>query len=163
MRMACAYHECSVCMCVCTCVCTACAQRVHSVCTALHEAPTSPTLQSPSHVLECIRRRVHSYKMAELLSAAAADFVGGMLQTDERRRWESALGARSASFFVGVPWEAVLSRTAAAPYVPSLRGPADTGNFSYADLRRHGDGDGDGDGGEPEDQGARHHAAWVAF
>ena len=47
--------------------------------------------QSPAHVLGCIARRVHTYKMAEQLSAAAADFVGGMLQTDERRRWEAAL------------------------------------------------------------------------
>jgi len=117
--------------------------------------------QSPAHVLECIARRVHTYKMAEQLSAAAADFVGGMLQTDERRRWEAALGARSAAFFAGVPWDAVPSRTATAPYVPDLRGPADTSNFSYADLRT--DGDGDGDGEDLEDRGARHHAAWEAF
>ena len=101
--------------------------------------------------------------MAEHLSAAAADFVGGMLQTDERRRWEAALGVRSSAFFAGVPWEAVLSRAATAPYVPSLRGPADTSNFSYADLRTD-DGDGGGaDGEELEDRGARHHAAWEAF
>ena len=103
--------------------------------------------------------------MAEHLSAAAADFVGGMLQTDERRRWEAALGVRSSAFFAGVPWEAVLSRAATAPYVPSLRGPADTSNFSYADLRRHGDGDSDGDSDDEdlEARGARHHAAWDAF
>ena len=82
-----------------------------------------------------------------------------MLQTDERRRWEAALGARSALFFEGVPWEAMPSRTATAPYVPELRGPADTSNFSYADLRTSGGGGGDG----PEDGGARHHAAWEAF
>ena len=50
-------------------------------------------------------------------------------------------------------------RTATAPYVPELRGPADTSNFSYADLRTSGAGGGDG----PEDGGARHHAAWEAF
>ena len=85
--------------------------------------------------------------------------MGGMLQTDERRRWEAALGARSALFFAGVPWEAMPSRTATAPYVPELRGPADTSNFSYADLRPSGG----GGGGGPEDGGARHHAAWEAF
>ena len=78
---------------------------------------------------------------------------------DRLRASEAALGARSALFFAGVPWEAMPARTATAPYVPELRGPADTSNFSYADLRTSGGGGGDG----PEDGGARHHAAWEAF
>ena len=106
----------------------------------------------------CIQRRVHTYKMAEYLSAAAAEFVCGMLQCDERRRWEAARLARSAAFFAAVPWEALLARKITAPRVPSLRGPADTSQFSHVDLRRDGDLVGVDVEGEPPK-----HAVWEGF
>jgi hypothetical protein len=106
----------------------------------------------------CIRRRVHTYKMAEYLSAAAAEFVCGMLQCDERRRWEAARLARSTAFFAAVPWEALLARKITAPHVPSLRGPADTSQFSHVDLRRDGALVGvDLEGDPPK------HGAWEGF
>jgi hypothetical protein len=96
--------------------------------------------------------------MAEYLSAAAAEFVCGMLQCDERRRWEAARLARSTAFFAAVPWEALLARKITAPHVPSLRGPADTSQFSHVDLRRGGDLVGVDVEGEPPK-----HAVWEGF
>jgi len=117
------------------------------------------TTQSPSHVLQCISRRAHTYKMAEYLSPLAAEFVGGLLQPDERRRWQAASSVRSAGFFAEVAWEALAARQLQPPFVPSLRGPADTCQFSHVDLRREDDemAEVDGDGAPPW------HASWEGF
>jgi serine/threonine protein kinase len=96
------------------------------------EVPQRDRLQMYAKILKAHIRYPRHF------SESLCFLIAGLLEVDPAKRYGCTLAAgardvKSHAFFAGVDWPSIYWRTAAAPFIPSIKSPTDLSNFDQAD------------------------------